>query len=109
MAGALSRGEFKLRSIRDGKKHGVKNIQAGNWKPPLSQFGRQSGPDSIMSESNEFYTFKAEKTQAFKKIYYDLTHNPDSYSKKQLAKKLKDKIEALDLIEKEAELKLIRL
>ena len=62
-----------------------------------------------MSESNEFYTFKAEKTQAFKKIYYDLTHNPDSYSKKQLAKKLKDKIEALDLIEKEAGLKLIRL
>ena len=62
-----------------------------------------------MSESNEFYAFKAEKTQAFKKIYFDLTHNPDSYSKKQLAKKLKDKIEALDLIEKEAELKLIRL
>ncbi len=49
------------------------------------------------------------KTQAFKKIYYDLTHNPDSYSKKKLAKSLKDKIEVLDLIEKEAQLKLIRL
>lgn len=54
-------------------------------------------------------SFKLEKSQAFRKIYYDLTHNPDSYSKKKLAKNLKDKIEMLDMIEKEAELKLIRL